>query len=54
MHTVIGMGGAALAAAVPSLIRRPEFPARDNGVLQKKEKKKKKKMSATEHNVLPY
>jgi len=37
------MGGAALAAALPSLIRRPDIPARDNGVLEKKKKKKEKK-----------
>ena len=32
LHMLIGVGSAALAAAValPAQVRRPEFPARDN------------------------
>ena len=33
LHTLIGMGSAALAAALPYQVRRPEFPARDDEVL---------------------
>ena len=56
MHTVTGMGSAALAAAVPHLVRRHEFPAKDDGVLEKKQKKQQQQqqLCATEHNVLPY
>ena len=32
LHTLIGMGSAALAAAVPYQVRPPEFPARDKEV----------------------
>ena len=37
----MGMGIAALAAAVPYPGKATEFPARDNEVLKKKKKKKK-------------
>ena len=34
LHTLIGMGSAALAAAVPYQVMRPEFPAKDKEVLK--------------------
>ena len=51
LHTLTGMGSAALATAVPYQVRRPEFPTRNKEVLKKKKKDKQtnKKSSPRPH-----
>ena len=43
-HALVGLASAALAADVflPSQVRRPQFPQRDNKVLKKKKKNYKR------------
>ena len=43
MHTLIGMGSAALLLLCLTQVRRLEFPTRDKEVLKKKTTTKKKK-----------
>ena len=43
LRTLIGMGSAALLAAVPDPGKAFEFPARDKEVLKEKERKKERK-----------
>ena len=44
LHILIGMGSAALAAAVPYPGKAFEFPARDKEVLKKKKREKKSRV----------